>query len=114
MLILHLQVLPVEYGGTGGSLAEITEFWVTEAVKQKDWFARFVPRCSCLIHNAVILFRAEKYKSEEEKRPGGKKTHSDLFGIEGSFRYSIISNSINKILNGFVFLPFIFRKLDID
>ena len=36
-----LQVLPVEYGGTGGSLAEITEFWVTEAVKQKDWFARF-------------------------------------------------------------------------
>ena len=54
LLILHLQVLPVEYGGTGGSLAEITEFWVTEAVKQKDWFARFVPRCSCLIHNAVI------------------------------------------------------------
>ena len=34
-------MLPVEYGGTGGSLAEITEFWVTEAVKQKDWFARF-------------------------------------------------------------------------
>ena len=41
ILDLHLQVLPVEYGGTGGSLAEITEFWVTEAVKQKDWFARF-------------------------------------------------------------------------
>ena len=41
LLILHLQVLPVGYGGTGGSLAEITEFWVTEAVKQKDWFARF-------------------------------------------------------------------------
>ena len=41
LLILHLQVLPVEYGGTGGSLAEITEFWVTEAVRQKDWFARF-------------------------------------------------------------------------
>ena len=41
LLIPHLQVLPVEYGGTGGSLAEITEFWVTEAVKQKDWFARF-------------------------------------------------------------------------
>jgi len=66
---LGAEVLPVEYGGTGGSLAEITEFWLTEAVKQKDWFAR-----------------AEKYKSEEEKRPGGKKTHSDLFGIEGSFR----------------------------
>ena len=57
-------MLPVEYGGTGGSLAEITEFWVTEAVKQKDWFARFfepivlyiyirgVKEC---IHNAVIF-----------------------------------------------------------
>ena len=35
------QVLPNEYGGTGGSLAEITDFWVNEAANQKDWFARF-------------------------------------------------------------------------
>ena len=37
---------------------------------------------------AIFLNRAEKYKTEEEKRPGGKKTHSDLFGIEGSFRFA--------------------------
>ena len=30
----------------------------------------------------------EKHKTEEDKRPGGRRTHGDLFGIEGSFRYS--------------------------
>ena len=50
------------------------------------------------------LNRAEKYKTEEEKRPGGKKTHSDLFGIEGSFRFA------EKVYN----VSFFSRKLDID
>ena len=51
-----------------------------------------------------VLNRAEKYKTEEEKRPGGKKTHSDLFGIEGSFRFA------EKVYN----VSFFSRKLDID
>ena len=38
----HFQVLPSEYGGTGGSLAEIIDYWVKEAANQKDWFARFL------------------------------------------------------------------------
>merc|ERR1712107_601763 len=66
---LGAEVLPVEYGGTGGSLAEITEFWVTEAVKQKNWFAR-----------------AENDESEEEERAGGMVAVLVVFGIEGSFR----------------------------
>ena len=53
---------------------------------------------------AIFLNRAEKYKTEEEKRPGGKKTHSDLFGIEGSFRFA------EKVYN----VSFFSRKLDID
>ena len=51
-----------------------------------------------------VLNRAEKYKTEEEKRPGGKKTHSDLFGIEGSFRFA------ENVYN----VSFFSRKLDID
>ena len=98
-------MLPSEYGGKGGSLAEITDYWVKEAVNQKDWFARFLFKFSFYPHDFylkeavnqkywyrmynphLISFRAELYKTEEEKRPGGKKTHSDLFGIEGSFRF---------------------------
>ena len=96
-------MLPSEYGGKGGSLAEITDYWVKEAVNQKDWFARFLFKFSFNPHDFhsfeegcqserlynphLISFRAELYKTEEEKRPGGKKTHSDLFGIEGSFRF---------------------------
>jgi len=66
---LGSEILPPEYGGTGPSLEEHIQHWVTETERQKEWFARL-----------------EKYKTDEDKRPGGNKTHSDLFGIEGSFR----------------------------
>jgi len=63
------EVLPAEYGGSGGSVEEITQYWIQETQRHKDWFARM-----------------ETYRTDESKRPGGGKTTSDLFGILGSFR----------------------------
>jgi len=62
-------VLPQEYGGTNGTVAEITKHWIERVQKRKDW-----------------LREEEKFKVNEAKRPGKPKTSVDLFGIEGSFR----------------------------
>ena len=64
-------------GGVKGCLNNVKK-------KQTIWLGR--ASLNPLINPSSI--RAELYKTEEEKRPGGKKTHSDLFGIEGSFRFT--------------------------
>lgn len=70
---LHAQVpksvLPAEYGGENGSVAELTQHWLRKVVEKKEW-----------------LKEDEQYKVDESKRPGKPKTSSDLFGLEGSFR----------------------------
>ena len=66
---LGLEVLPREYGGTNSSLAELTEFWAGEMESRRDW-----------------LMDQPRYKTDEARRPGKPKSHSDIFGIEGSFR----------------------------
>ena len=33
-------MIPAEYGGEGGTLAELTDYWLQEAGRQRDWFAR--------------------------------------------------------------------------
>ena len=66
---LGLEVLPQEYGGTNSSLAELTEFWAGEMERRRDW-----------------LIEQPRYKTDEARRPGKPKSHSDIFGIEGSFR----------------------------
>ncbi|CAL4095895.1 unnamed protein product [Meganyctiphanes norvegica] len=70
---LHKQIpkdiLPKEYGGTNGTVEEITKYWLEKVDAKRDW-----------------LLEDEKYKVDESKRPGKPKTTSDLFGIEGSFR----------------------------
>jgi len=63
------EVLPKEYGGTNGTVAELTEHWLAEMEKNRDW-----------------LIEQNKYKTDEKKRPGKPKLHSDIFGMEGSFR----------------------------
>lgn len=62
-------VLPEEYGGTNGTVAELTDYWVKTMEANKEW-----------------LMEQSKYKSDESKRPGKPKAHADIFGIEGSFR----------------------------
>ena len=64
-----MEVLPLEYGGTNSSLEELTEFWSEELERKRDW-----------------LVEQSGYKTDEARRPGKPKSHSDIFGIEGSFR----------------------------
>jgi len=70
---LHKQIpkdiLPKEYGGTNGTVEEITKYWLEKVDSKRDW-----------------LLQDEQYKVDESKRPGKPKTTGDLFGIEGSFR----------------------------
>jgi len=64
-----LDILPKEYGGTNGTIAELTDYWVKQMDDKREW-----------------LIEQTKYKTDEAKRPGKPKLHSDIFGIEGSFR----------------------------
>ncbi|XP_050697147.1 retinol-binding protein pinta-like isoform X1 [Eriocheir sinensis] len=62
-------ILPVEYGGTNGTVEEIKNYWLQRLDARRDW-----------------LLEDEKFCVDESKRPGKAKTSADLFGIEGSFR----------------------------
>ena len=64
-----LDILPVEYGGTNGTIEELTRYWKRRVEDNKD-----------------ALMKLNQYKTDESKRPGKPKLHSDIFGIEGSFR----------------------------
>jgi len=64
-----LEILPKEYGGNNVSVDVLTEYWKREAENNRDWF-----------------LEQPKYKTDESKRLGKPKNHSDIFGIEGSFR----------------------------
>ena len=50
-----------------------------------------------LMDNRKALMESAKYKANEKKRPGKAKTHSDLFGMEGSFRQLNIDWFCTKI-----------------
>lgn len=66
---LGTDILPAEYGGTNGTLAELTDYWKAEVTS-----------------NRTTLMSLCQYKTDESRRPGKPKNHADLFGIEGSFR----------------------------
>ena len=66
---LGVEVLPPEYGGTSCSLAELSQHWASQMEARRPW-----------------LMQQPRYKTDEAKRPGKPKSHSDIFGIEGSFR----------------------------
>ncbi|XP_052756841.1 alpha-tocopherol transfer protein-like [Galleria mellonella] len=62
-------ILPIEYGGTGGTIDEIMDSWRRKIQEYNSW-----------------LEEDRKYGVDESKRPGKPKTAEDLFGVEGSFR----------------------------
>ncbi|XP_014287399.1 alpha-tocopherol transfer protein-like [Halyomorpha halys] len=67
--IVPKEVLPEEYGGTSGTITDISQTWYDKIVSYRDWF-----------------LEQESLKADESKRPGKPKTYDDLFGMEGSFK----------------------------
>ncbi|GAB0090856.1 hypothetical protein DMENIID0001_056240 [Sergentomyia squamirostris] len=63
------KLLPIEYGGEGGSLEDLTTCWENMILKNRDY-----------------LMEDSKYGTDEKKRPGRTNTEETLFGIDGSFR----------------------------
>ncbi|GAB0090855.1 alpha-tocopherol transfer protein-like [Sergentomyia squamirostris] len=63
------KLLPIEYGGEGGSLKDLTTCWENMILKNRDY-----------------LMEDSKYGTDEKKRPGRPNTEETLFGIDGSFR----------------------------
>jgi len=63
------EVLPTEYGGEGGPVADIEEQWRAKVMDSKSW-----------------LMEQARHKANESLRPGKPRSHADIFGIEGSFR----------------------------
>nr|ATY51904.1 CTD6 [Heliconius melpomene] len=61
--------LPVEYGGNGGTVNEIIEYWKNKIDHYSSW-----------------IEEDSKYGTDEAKRPGSPKSADTLFGVEGSFR----------------------------
>ncbi|XP_022820990.1 clavesin-2-like isoform X1 [Spodoptera litura] len=63
------EILPVEYGGQGGSKQEIIDYWVKKLDEYGDWFEEDM-----------------KFGTDESNRPGKEKTTENMIGVQGSFR----------------------------
>ncbi|CAK1603324.1 unnamed protein product [Parnassius mnemosyne] len=66
--IIPKDVIPIEYGGTGGTVTEIIEYWVRKITEYKSW-----------------MEAEQELGTDESKRPG-KRLTSDEIGDQGSFR----------------------------
>ncbi|XP_050544851.1 alpha-tocopherol transfer protein-like [Daktulosphaira vitifoliae] len=62
-------IMPSDVGGTGKSIAIISDETFTKVKEMKSWF-----------------IEEEKFRVNEQKRPGKPKTESDYFGMDGSFK----------------------------
>ncbi|XP_050361887.1 uncharacterized protein LOC126781108 [Nymphalis io] len=72
-------ILPVEYGGNGGTINEIIGHWKDKVQKYSSWLEEDL-----------------KYGTDESKRPGQPKTPESMFGLEGSFRQ--LNFDLNTVL----------------
>ncbi|CAB3231192.1 unnamed protein product [Arctia plantaginis] len=57
------EILPAEYGGNGGTIEEIVDYWKNKVKEYSSW-----------------LEDDWKYGTDESKRPGKPKTAEDMFG----------------------------------
>ncbi|XP_013184164.1 alpha-tocopherol transfer protein-like [Amyelois transitella] len=67
------EMLPNEYGGNAGSMADLHSAWVKKMDEYTDWFKQ-----------------QEDVKANEALRPGKPTNYDELFGIDGSFRQLVI------------------------
>uniref|UniRef100_A0A1I8M7Z0 Uncharacterized protein n=2 Tax=Musca domestica TaxID=7370 RepID=A0A1I8M7Z0_MUSDO len=67
--VIPKEYLPVEYGGTNGTISELIEQTEKDLLALNDYFAE-----------------EDQYGVDENLRPGKKVDMDSLFGIEGSFR----------------------------
>ena len=87
-----VDILPAEYGGTNGSIQDHIgkkhgHFLVISTFNILTGENSFTDALrKHLKTNRNFLLEMSKYRANEKKRPGKSKTHSDLFGMEGSFR----------------------------
>ncbi|RZB38689.1 CRAL TRIO domain containing protein [Asbolus verrucosus] len=63
------EILPEEYGGTAGKMADFSDQWLKKLAEYTSWFKE-----------------QENIKADESKRPGKPTNYEDLFGLDGSFR----------------------------
>lgn len=63
------ELLPEEYGGKVGNLAEIKAEWVKKVLEHRDFF-----------------LDETKWKVDESKRPTEDKNNQNVFNMQGSFR----------------------------
>ena len=102
----------MEYGGSNGTIAELTAYWKVMSILSQMTPASFNETKFPTVHSLMkipqeevvkerswllslgqvgkkhlsTIFLFGQYKTDEAKRPGKPRTHADLFGIEGSFR----------------------------
>lgn len=63
------EYLPVEYGGTNGTIEEIIQYWSKKVMESRDFFVE-----------------EQKYGSDESLRAGEPVNYETLYGCDGSFR----------------------------
>lgn len=63
------KLLPVEYGGENGTIADLVKYWEDKIIANRDY-----------------LIQEASFGSDENKRPVPSKHQDALFGAEGSFR----------------------------
>ena len=67
---IPIDILPNEVGGKAGPIMELHKAQIAKLESYRDWFLE------------------DEYRGrlDESKRPGKRKTATDLFGVEGSFK----------------------------